>query len=79
MTKKIPVLYSIRFICCLMVFLFHAGVSETGGYFVTFFIVLSGFFAIYTLKDSEDNKIIDIKYLLHKIIKFYPVHIIAFI
>lgn len=41
--KEIPVFYSFRFICSLMVVLFHVGLSDVGGYFVSFFIVLSVF------------------------------------
>jgi len=80
--RELPIFYSFRFLCSIMVFLFHARViGSVGGDFVTFFIVLSGFFAIYTFRDTyltipyQEG----FKYLLRKLKKFYPIHIVAFV
>lgn len=80
--RELPIFYTFRFICCLMVFLYHAKIcGSIGGDFVTFFIVLSGFFAIYTFKDSYlTAPLLDgPQYLFRKLKKFYPLHIIAFL
>lgn len=80
--RELPIFYSFRFLCSIMVFLFHARViGNIGGDFVTFFIVLSGFFAIYTFRDTylTTPHTEGIKYLLRKLKKFYPLHIVAFL
>lgn len=75
--NELCVFYSFRFICSMMVLLYHAGVMENGSYFVTFFILLSGFFSVYTYKEKDLG--VSIKYMLCRMKKFFPIHILAFI
>lgn len=71
------VLASFRTISMIMLFLAHANVLVIGKgvYFVTLFIILSGFFSVYTFKGDCCQKVTIcemLKYGVMKIIKFYP-------
>lgn len=72
-------LNALRGIAMIGIFAFHNDILPGGGYLVTFFIVLSGFFSIYSYKKKSLNtKIIPIQYGIDRIAKFYPVHLICF-
>ncbi len=81
--KKIYSFDSFRAIAMIILFLKHTRLFflTKGAYFVTFFIILSGFFSVYTAKESAYTDPVKpstcIKYGVSKIWKFFPLHLIG--
>ncbi|MEG0307057.1 MAG: acyltransferase [Clostridium sp.] len=73
-------LKGLRALAMIGIFLFHSGLLLKGTFLVTFFFILSGFMAYYTLynRSDMDSNRKKVKWFINKVIKFYPIHIITF-
>ncbi len=76
---KINSLQGLRFAAFLMIFLWHAGLSETGELGVSIFFMLSGFLMYYSYsrKDLDTSFKASFKFGIGKIKRLYPLHLVT--
>ncbi len=79
--KRIDSLQSLRAIAFLAIFLSHCGITSTGPVGVSVFLVLSGFLMMYSYKsrNAEPEVRKAFSFMLRKMSKLYPLHILILI
>ena len=76
--KRISSLQAVRCLAFLSLFLFHCDLTDSGGWGVSLFLVLSGFLMIYNYRSRELTAAPPacIRFGISKIKKLYPLHLL---